>query len=298
MHLPDDPTELNALISLLDDPDETIYLQIRNRLLSIGSEVIPALESAWEHNAFGMLFQNRVEAIVHDIQFTSVFDQLKTWASQGGPDLLDGLMLLSRYQYPDLDEEPIRKLLDQITRDIWLELNDKLTALEKVRVINHILFEVYGFGGNTTNYHAPQNSYINNVVESRKGNPISLSAIYTILASRLELPIFGINLPKHFVLAYVDLMTMQPGISIGEAEILFYINPFSRGGVFSRKEIDFFLKQLDLKPDPKFFSPCNNLTIVRRMLNNLTYSYHKLGYPDKVAEIEKLGNALPPEDAA
>lgn len=290
--------ELEALICLLDDPDEVVYSQIRNRLVSIGSDVIPALENAWEHNSFGVLFQNRVEEIVHDIQFASVFDQLKTWSNSGGPDLLEGLLLISRYQYPDLDEEPIRKTIDKLTKDIWLELNNNLTALEKVRVMNHMLFEVHGFGGNTTNYHAPQNSYLNNVVESRKGNPISLSAIYTIIANRLELPIFGINLPKHFVLAYVDLVSMQPGTPISEANILFYINPFSRGGVFSRKEIDFFLKQLDLKPDSKYFTPCNNLAIVRRILNNLTYSYNKLGYPDKVAEIEQLSNALPPYNAA
>jgi regulator of sirC expression with transglutaminase-like and TPR domain len=277
--------ELNALIHLLEDPDEEIFSTIRERILSMGEEVIPALENVWE-STFNNILQTRIEDIIQTIQFTNVLEELKLWADTGGVDLLTGTMLVSKYQYPDLDEEHVRKQIELIRRDVWLELNSNLTAYEKVRVINHILFDVYNFTGNTTNYHAPQNSYINNVIESKRGNPLLLSILYSIIAQGLNIPIYGVNLPEHFILAYRDEFTIQQEDE--EEPILFYINPFSRGAVFSRREIDTFLKQLKLDQNRIFYESCSNVDIVCRQLRNLIVSYEKLGYPNKVDDLKKL----------
>jgi regulator of sirC expression with transglutaminase-like and TPR domain len=287
-----DQKELNALISLLDDPDEEVYKHIRERLLSLGHEVIPALEDAWEQS-FDTLIQNRIENIIQKIQFEKIAIQLKDWAKYRTHDLLAGVLLVARYQYPDLDEEKVRKHIEQIKQDVWLELNNNLTALEKVRVINHIIFDVHNFSGNTTNYHAPQNSYINNVLESKRGNPLSLSILYAIVAQDLDIPIYGVNLPEHFVLAYKDEHNLLPAL-INEPtnNVLFYINPFSKGSVFSRKEIDAFLKQLKVTPEDSHYEPCSNFVIVKRLIANLMNSYEKLGYPHKVEELRQLLNTL------
>jgi regulator of sirC expression with transglutaminase-like and TPR domain len=286
-----DTKEIRALINLLDDPDEEVYSHVRNKLLSMGQPVIPVLENAWEMgDPFNTLIQTRIEGIIHNIQFENVASALKTWAREGAKDLLTGTILITRYQYPDLNEEKVRKKLDQITKDVWIELNSNLTALEKIRIINHIIFDVHGFSGNTTNYHAPQNSYLNNVLESKKGNPLSLSILYAIVAQNLGIPVFGVNLPQHFILAYMDYGIKEE--QLNEEDILFYINPFSRGAVFTKKEIDAFLKQLNLDPDPVFYRPCYNLDIVKRLLQNLIYSYEKLGYPSKKEELQNLYNAI------
>ena len=290
------PHELESLISLLDDPDEIIYSQVKTKIISLGQDVIPVLESAWEHNSFGVLFQSRVEEIIHSIQFDNIYDAINRWGRENSGNLLEGIILVAKYQYPDLDTQKIYKYMDQLQQDVWIELNNNLTALEQVKIINHILFDVHGFSGNTTNYHAPQNSYMNNVLETKRGNPISLSILYTIIGQRLGIPIYGINLPNHFVLAYVDRMSVAAGLPLDESKILFYVNPFSRGGVFSKKEIDYFLKQLKVEPNPNFFVPCSNVTIMRRVFNNLINSYEKLGYPDKVEEIRNLSIALSPEN--
>ena len=177
---------------------------------------------------------------------------------------------------------------------MWIELNQGLTALEKVRVINHIIFDVHSYSGNTNNYHAPQNSYFNNMMESKKGNPLSLSILYCVIAQELNLPIYGVNLPEHFILAYVDTGEILPALSNNIADkVLFYINAFSKGSVFSNKEIDVFIKQLKLEPDSKYYEPCSNLSMIKRLLNNLIYSYQKLGYPDKMEELQQLQDCLP-----
>ena len=287
-----DKTEVHALISLLDDPDEKVFHQIKDKLLTLGFDVIPELESAWE-NSFDTILQQRIESIIHKIQSDSLVRAIKEWSYPENQDLLIGALLVARSQYPDINEALIRKHIEQIKQDIWLELNNNLTALEKVRVINHILFDVHNLSGNTSNFHAPQNSYINTVLETKKGNQVSLSIIYAVIAQDLRIPIYGVNLPEHFILAYVDQPVGQAPQTMADQDmVLFYVNPFSRGSVVSKKEIEAFVRQQRLEPKPEFFAPCSNLSIIRRLLNNLMASYEKLGYPNKVDELRVLRDAL------
>ncbi len=285
--------EVIALITLLDDPDEVIYSQVKDRFVILGPPAIPHLETAWE-NSFDAIMQKRIEIIIHTIQFEILQKALKKWALEEQEDLLKGILILSRYQYPDLDETKIRKDLDQIKQDVWLELNDDLTAIEKVKVLNHILFEVHQFSGNITNYHAPQNSFINNVLESKKGNPLMLSVLYMLICKELNIPIYGINLPQHFVLAYLNdyANLIDVNNKTLSNNILFYINPFSKGLIFNQKDIDQFLKQLNLEAEAKYYIPCSNVEIVKRSLNNLIFSYEKLGYLEKVDELKGLDKQL------
>lgn len=288
--------EIRALITLIDDPDEDIYVEVRNRIVSLGGPVVADLERAWEVDDMGDLFRNRIEDILHTIHLAGVTDRLKAWRDGGCEDLLEGAMVISRYRYPDLDENKVKARLASIRQDIWLELNDHLTSFEKVRVFNHIFFQVHGFKGNKRNYHAPQNSYLNEVLDSRKGNPLSLAIIYQVLAEDLGLPLRGVNLPNHFVLAYLDEDSIGGADSgqDGEENVLFYVNAFSNGDILGRSEINEFLEKLDIPPRPSFYSPCTNMDIIRRQLNNLASSYSKLGDPERAEDLGRLRDMLGP----
>ncbi|MFO0322042.1 MAG: transglutaminase-like domain-containing protein [Bacteroidota bacterium] len=285
--------EVIALITLLDDPDDGIYSEVKNRFIILGPPAIPHLETAWE-NSFDALMQKRIEGIIHTIQFKSLQNALKHWAENEQDDLFKGCAIIARYQYPDLDENKLKKQLNQIKQDVWLELHEDLTAVEKVKIINHIIFEVHQFGGNITNYHAPQNSFINVVLETKKGNPVMLSVIYALVCKELGIPVYGINLPQHFVLAYVNDFAnlIDPSDKTLSDNILFYVNPFSKGLIFNKDDIEQFIKQLNLEPEIKHFLPCSNLDIIKRILNNLIHSFDKLGYSEKVNELKKLEEQL------
>lgn len=276
--------EITALIKLLDDNDQEVYHHIEGKLLSYGKDVIPFLEDAWGYS-FDATLQQRIIDIIHKIQFDILKQELADWSKAPAPDLLKGALLMARYQYPDLEEATVLQQIEKIRKDVWLEMNDNLTALEKVQVINHILYEVHGFSGNTTNYHAPQNSFINVVLESHKGNPLSLSLIYSIVAQQNDIPIYGINLPEHFIVAYIE----ENG---PDKAVLFYINPFSKGSVFDRKEIDTFLKQLKIPADEMFYQPCSNVMIIQRIIRNLMYSYQKSGNQENIDELQQLMDAI------
>jgi regulator of sirC expression with transglutaminase-like and TPR domain len=287
-----DSNNIKAMISLLDDSDQEVFSHISNDLVSMGKEVVPLLEDAWSHS-FDPVVQSRIENIVHRIQFTTLKDQLSVWAASASHDLLAGSLLVARYQYPDLEEDKVRSTINGIRKAAWLELQDHMEPEEQVLILNKILFEINGFNGNTANFHAPQNSFINTVLESKKGNPLLLCIIYSLIAQQLDLPIYGVNLPEHFVLAYQD----NKGIThhrytYPEAGILFYINAFSKGSIFNRSDIDQFLKKLNIEQNHTFYEPCSNVDMIRRMLRNIAFSFDKLGQTDKAAEIEELIECL------
>jgi len=177
--------------------------------------------------------------------------------------------------------------------DAWLELNDNLTALENVKVLNHILFQVHHFEGNRIEPYSPDNLFIHTLLESRKGSPLSLGILYIIIAQKLNIPVFGVNLPQHFILAYAS----ELGMSLPDTEdVLFYIDPFNKGSVFTRREIELFVRQLKIKPDPAFFSPCSNIDIVKRMINNLIFAYNQAGNQEKAEKFHRLLKIFTPED--
>lgn len=284
-------SEIHALIKLIDDPDDAIYTQVRERIVSLGTPAVPALEQAWELDDLGDLFRNRIEDILHTIHLDGTYQRLKAWKERGAEDLLEGALAVSRYRYPELDEYRVKSKLAALRQDIWLELNDQLTAFEKVRVFNHIFFQIHGYRGNKRNYHAPQNSYINEVVETKRGNPLSLAIIYQVLAEELELPLRGVNLPNHFILAWTDNTGAAPG-ALGHANVLFYVNAFSQGDILGKNEIHEFLQKIEVPAHDEFFLPCPNIAIIRRQLNNLVNSYQKLQDPDRVEDLQRLLSAL------
>lgn len=287
----DKEKDIAALVSLIDDPDQSIFQQVSEKLMLFGPDAIPFLENAWD-SYFEPGIQTRIENLIHDIQFENICFELNNWYLFNSNNLLKGALIINRYQYPDLDEQLINQQIDKIRKEIWLELNERLTALEQIKVFNYIFYDLNGFSGNVKNYHSPSNSYLNQVFESKKGNPLSLGILYSLIAQNLGLPVYGVNLPEHFVLAYTQTSkTLIQGNETNN-DVLFYINVFNKGAIFSGKEIQQFITDLKLSPDPAFYMPCSNITIIRRMLNNLINAYQKAKLPAKAQEIKKLADII------
>jgi len=279
--------ELKALVSLIDEPDPGNYHAIRERILAYGLEAIPELEAMLDRH-FGESVQDRVLNLIHEIQYDDIYRSLRAWIADDSHDLLKGFFIVSRYQYPNLDDGEIRSRIDQITRDVWLEINDDLTALEKVKVINHVLFDIHGFVPNRSDLHNPSNFFINTLLETRKGSPLSLGILYILVSQKLDIPVYGVNLPQHFILAYGQGYTVDPANVPGPEDVLFYVNPFNRGAVFTRNEIELFIRHSKLQPEPAFYSPCSNKVIIRRLLTNLIFAYEQLQKKEKAGELGRL----------
>ncbi len=286
-------SSIQALVNLVDDPDDQIYQHVRVELVKCGATALPILESTWETDLFGSKHHERIDKIIQEIQFEEVKKELKTWLQSSEKDLVKGACVLAKYENPTLDETEIINTIQNIRRDIWLELNDNQTAFEKVKIFNKIFFNHHKFEGDKEDYFSPGNSLIHKVLESRKGNPLSLGLVYSVIAQSLDLPIYGVNLPNHFILAYMDVNGVH---AQNEQEnkygVLFYINTFSRGSIFDTEEIKTFLDILKVEHKRDFFEPCSNTTIIRRMLTNLISSYQQSGKSEIIDDLVELRGVL------
>jgi len=275
--------ELKALVALLDDEDYEILNHVEEKLISYGDPIIPFLEQEWEKN-FNPNVQRRIEDLIHTLQFDSLKERLSKWYSSDEQDLLEGMWIVATYQYPDLSLTSIQNEIEQIYYDTWLEFKTDIHPYDQVRILNSVLFSKLKFRANTKNFHSPANSMINRVLETKKGNPISLCVVYMLVAQRLKLPIYGVNLPSLFILTYK------------QEDIQFYINAFSRGLIFAKQDIDNYIKQLKLSPDDMFYQPCQNIDIIRRVLRNLTVSFEKLDEFEKADEVKQLLEIVSEDD--
>ena len=274
---------IKALICLLDDPDEDIILHVEKQIMQLGENAIDDLELEWENSDNPIIVQ-RIENLIFEIKSNKYKELLQKWIESGAVDLMEGSLLVAQYQYHNLNQEKVYDFLKKIEQDIWIEINDYQTALEKTKIINHIFYNIYGFDGNKENYHAPQNSFIQKVIEQKKGTPLSLGILYMHIAQKLEIPIYGVNVPNHFVLVYKNNdFAVEPF-----DKYLFYINPFSNGSVFGRFELEDFIQQLQIPAQNTYFEACTNKDIVKRMIHNIVYAYELAGKSNMQNHFTKL----------
>lgn len=273
-------TEFKALVSLLEDDDSQIITHVEEKIKSLGQNVIPYLENEWESN-LNPTVQRRIEDLIHTLQFELLQQRLVDWHDNESDDLLKGLWTIATYQYPDLEYIKLKQDLEQIYYEAWLEYKPDAHPIDQVKLLNSVLFGKLKFGANTKNFHSPSNSMINMVLESKKGNPISLCSVYLLVANKLKMPVFGVNLPNLFILTYQHEKHQQ-----------FYINAFNRGLIFSKDDIDNYINELRIHPQESYFQPCDNREIIKRSLRNLMNSFEKIGDHSKHEEVKQLLYAI------
>lgn len=282
--------KLNALIGLLDDPDNTVYEMVEKELLKEGDNIIPALEEKWE-SSFEVHCQERIENIIQNLQFKETQHLLESWLATDSDnrDLLSGFLIIDRFQYPDINAINIQLKIENIRKKIWLELNNSLTLLEKTTILNHFLFNINGFSVNHKNINSPQNCFLNQMLDTKKGNPVSMSILYTIIARLLEMPAQFIDFPRNPLVAIVDskLARKVHGPDV-QSDVLFYINPSNKGSITSIKEIEYHLKTNNYFPIEHYTEPISDVFFIKRLLESLGLSYQSVNFIDKRDRVQKL----------
>jgi len=271
--------EISALMNLIDDPDEVVYASVSTKIISMGREIIPNLESIWE-TADNYETVKRVEYLIHRVNFQDVLNELENWA-ENDENLVEGALIVSRYFYPDLNLAPFYKDLEKLRRNIWLELNSYLTPIEKITVFNGIFYNYYKQSGVEITYDNYKPFLLNNALEMKKGNAYSNGIIYLILCAMLDLPVQAINIPRQFILGYFNNFNFGQN----HEKIVFYIDPLG-GNLYSHKDIINYFNKLNVESKESYFEPVQNKEIIRILLLELSkcfreekdfYKYEDLG---------------------
>jgi regulator of sirC expression with transglutaminase-like and TPR domain len=277
-----DSSKIKALISLLDDPQKEVWESAMIELSRAEFNQIDLLNEFRFDEEVNSEQLERLEMCITKIRYQHFGNKLIEWKTKKPSDLLEAITYICQLAYPEVTYEKLLEKLESLRLDAWLEFHYDLTSFEKVKILNYILFQLHGFRGDEETFMAPENCFINKVLDNKKGNPISLSIIYMLVAQKLNVPIYGVNLPRHFIMAYVEdeetdtiesFNSKQEISSEAQGEIKFYINAYNGGGVFNLDQLKNILKEMEFEEKPEFMNPCNNQDIVLRVLMNLFNSY-------------------------
>ena len=171
-------------------------------------------------------------------------------------------LYLAGEEYPEIDVTSNLAELDAFAAQISLRVSYDTAPTDLAHAIAGYLFDEVGFHGNSDEYYNPDNSFLNRVLETRTGIPITLSLVFLEVGRRLGLRCSGVGLPGHFIVGLDGL---------GE-----YLDPFNAGVTLSTGDCRNLVQKISggrLEWTDAFLKPCGNHDILFRMLNNLKSVY-------------------------
>ncbi|MEX0720567.1 MAG: transglutaminase-like domain-containing protein [Balneolaceae bacterium] len=271
-------SEIESLLFLLEDPDPFVKEKVQNRLHELGEKAVPLLDE-YRTEIKSKDERDRINEVIHLLTFDNLegdFLDILEGGLKTRKSLETAVFTLARFGNPTLRIRDYQKKLDHFAKMVEPQIKYKLDERRKMRQLMKFIFENLNFRGDTENYHAPSNCLLDQVIDRRKGLPISLSLVVMFIARRLEMPFFGINMPIHFMLNYV-----------GDTEELL-IDPYDNGAIVTYDQCYFFLKKNNIEPRPDHFQIATNLDIVIRCIRNLIHSYEKAKQPERIEDLKKL----------
>lgn len=281
--------KLEALLSLLDDPDKEIHKSIEKELIELPVSTIPHLEDCWLESK-SPLFQERLETVINKIQFINVKRELINWSSDENPNLIDGAILVNKSYNPNLLIDPIRKSIQKIKHDVSLEINDNLTALEKIKILNHFFYSIYNYQPLSPNQPTNWDGDIGTVLSQKHGNYIIIAIIYAGIAQELGIPVYGINLPGSVLLCYKDAATKTS--KKDSDSILFYINPIDKGTVFGQKDLQQIISAKNIDNKAQFYKLASNTSMIKRLVQHEINVYKKLNLNSFIPNFKELFRSI------
>ena len=215
-----------------------------------------------------------------ELRFSKLKAEFLDWARKASPDLESGALLLARFGYPGVAAAVYSRWLDRVAAHVQDELPPGADAAAVFQKLNSHLFQAMGFSGNESNYYDPDNSFLNRVIETRRGIPVSLSVLYLLLAQRLRLPVYGVGTPGHFLVGFL------PGPKAC------FIDAFNRGRLLDLDGVRHMLTRSGYEFRREYVAPVPARDILVRMMRNLISIYQKAGSTDRAEMLSSLVEIL------
>ncbi|MBN8885446.1 MAG: tetratricopeptide repeat protein [Rudaea sp.] len=189
--------------------------------------------------------------------------------------LFSSALLIAKDEYPELASADYESQLRDYGERLRKILDPTETAATQLRTLNGFLFDELGFSGNEQDYYDPRNSYLNDVLDRRLGNPISLAVVQIELARRLDVPLEGVSFPGHFLVR----LPLDEGIVV--------LDPFQKGRSLDAAELrrrartHLDTHDIDDARLARMLEPASHRAILTRMLRNLKGVYAEREQWDK-----------------
>jgi regulator of sirC expression with transglutaminase-like and TPR domain len=183
-------------------------------------------------------------------------------------DLEMAALYIAQEAYPELRPEVYVKRLDGMAEDLSARLPDTSYPLRLLKVMNQYLYKEQGFWGDRSQYYDPRNSFLNDVMDRKRGIPISLSLVYLSLAKRIGFPMEGVSFPGHFLIRPLY------------GEMMVFVDAFDGGEILFEEDCRLRLDQMfnqTLALRPEFLERASHRQFLARMLTNLKANYFGTG---------------------
>jgi len=192
-----------------------------------------------------------------------------------GPDeqinIAEAALVIASEEYRDLDIPAYLALLDELANKLKRRLRPDISPADTIVALNRYLFDELGFSGNAADYYDPRNSFLNEVLDRKRGIPITLALVYIEIGRRIGLPVQGISFPAHFLVK----------CKLREGTIV--LDPYAKGRSLSFDDIKQRVKSLRNGVEPPrsvvagMLVAASSKEILVRMLRNLKsiYSHHR-----------------------
>jgi regulator of sirC expression with transglutaminase-like and TPR domain len=271
----------SALVKLLADEDTAVYHAIRGKIVSYGYPAIEWLRP-YRLNSDPILRRRVQEVMQHLARQEADTRFLAFCLSQGQDlDLEEGAWLLAQTQFPEINMSAYQALFDSYAGDLRERIDFGSGTESIIGTINHYLFTDLGFTGNEQNYYDPDNSYLNQVVDRRTGNPISLCLVYLFVTRRLKLPVAGIGMPGHFLVRFQSSTTEEV-----------FIDAFNRGKLLTKADCVKYLLHTSHGFQEGHLAAISSRQILLRICSNLHQIYSQLDLPEDTARLQRYIVAL------
>ncbi len=211
-------------------------------------------------------------------------------AEDDGFALLEAAIAVAQDEYPQLDPQGVMAQVDALAERLKRRIPADAAVLQKLRLLNRYFFQDLGFAGNVNDYYDPRNSYLHQVLSTRRGIPITLALLYIELATQIGLAARGVSFPGHFLVklrASKGDVVIDPvsGQSLSREDLEERLQPYRRQrGLSGDFEVPLGL----------FLQAATPRDVIARLLRNLK-EIHRTAedWPRLLAVCERLVVLLP-----
>lgn len=257
--------EIFYLLKLLDDPDESVFIEIKNTIIKKGSHFKPVLEEG-QINLTNDLAKKRLEQIINEINLNETIYNLNDWKKNNPNDIMQGLLIIEKFFDNAIDPKNIKENINKILNELWLEVNDQLTAIEKIKLINQTIFKIHKF-----RYISKKNintSIINfsKLINEKVFIDYTISLLYYIICEKLELSVkfLNINSLGYNVLGYIDDVLAKVVFNKKNNNIVFYISPTFNGEILSESQLISIASKKDIDIKTKEIQALSNAEVLNK----------------------------------
>lgn len=281
-----DNRELDALLSLIDDPDGEVYQTVTDKLMGYGLHIKPNLEHLWE-TTLDEAVQHRIESLMHQLDIAALEKSIDEWKS-GDLNLIDGALLLSQYHQPELSKEAIWEQIGEIHKNIWLELAPSMEPMLHYEKMVQIFYNYHNLIGKDINFNQPNDFLIHLALPNNHLNMMLSAIIYQTLCEKLSIETRVVCIAGMPVIAYYRTNLLETDFS--KDQIYFFVNA-TNGKLYLMSDIHNFLEKKGIDINPEFFVPMTPEMLIQKLFRDSAKCYrNKPETYYKYTELVQLAN--------